>query len=338
MRTIPVVDIRSETFGSLARLWPDRARALIKAARQTLGPFSDLALRALLPTADRLSRDWLIRTGNPYRDEIRRCAESLGVNGVYTFNLCFEWGCTSGVLIQDRGPLLARVLDWPFPHLGENVVVAHQRGDAGAFFNVTWPGISGMFQGIAPGRFAACINQAPMQRHRLTYAGDWAKNRRQMFRSGGLPPAHLLRHVFETEGDFEIARERLARTPIALPAIFILAGVADDEGCVIERTGHGAVVRPLVHDRVFAANHFEAASHATRAGWRPRPIDSIGRAQCARQLTPDAFEDGFAWFRPPIANAHSRLVFAACARTGAFDTFGVHGPKPVTEVLRHRAV
>jgi hypothetical protein len=284
-----------------------------------------------------LSREWLIRTNNPYREEIRRCAEFLGGNGVYTFNLCFEWGCTSGVVIQDEGPLLARVLDWPFPHLGENVVAAHQRGDAGEFFNVTWPGISGMFQGMAPGRFAACLNQAPMQRHRLTYAGDWVKNRRQMFRASGLPPAHLLRCVFETARDYRAARDLLRLTPIALPAIYILAGKADGEGCVIERTEHAASIRPLIHDRVVAANHFEAATRSDGGGWRPRPIDSIGRARCARQLAPDAFGDGFAWFRPPIANAHSRLIFVACAMTGEFQTFGVHGPKPVTQVLRHRA-
>jgi hypothetical protein len=107
--------------------------------------------------------------------------------------------------VADR-PTLTRVLDWPFPHLGENLIVVHQRGAAGDFHNITWPGVIGMFQGIATGRFAASLNQAPMQRHRLTYAGDWVKNRRNVFRAGGLPPAHLLRKTFEEATDYAEAK------------------------------------------------------------------------------------------------------------------------------------
>jgi hypothetical protein len=334
MQEIPCIDIRLGGPGQLIRACPDRAKALIQASRRALGPISDIACHFMLPQGDRLSRDWLLRTRNPFRDEIRDCAETLTVTGVYALNLCFEWGCTSAIYTNDSGPTLTRVLDWPFPQLGESVIVTHQKGAAGEFYNVTWPGLSGMFQGMAPGRFAATLNQAPMQRHRLTYAGDWIKNRREFFRSGGLPPAHLLRMAFEGAADYDEAKEMLARTPVAMPVIYILGGAQDGEGCVIERTEQHYAIRPIAHDRVCAANHFETNLHGIGHGWRPRPIDSAGRSHRARTLPLATVDDRFDWFRPPIANAHTRVVMLACAKTGKLNVFGTRGKHRVTEVFR----
>jgi hypothetical protein len=42
--------------------------------------------------------------------------------------------------------------------------VAHRYGPAGEFFDVTWPGAVGTLTAVAPGRFAAAINQAPLFR------------------------------------------------------------------------------------------------------------------------------------------------------------------------------
>jgi hypothetical protein len=331
MHRIPFIDIRLGGPGRLIRTCPDRAKALIQASRQTLGPISDLALHFTLPPGDRLSRDWLLRTRNPFHDEIRDCAETLGVPSVYALNLCFEWGCTSAIYATDGGPTLTRVLDWPFPQLGESIIVTHQKGAAGEFYNVTWPGLSGMFQGMAPSRFAASLNQAPMQRHRLTYAGDWIKNRREFFQSGGLPPAHLLRLAFEAAAGYDEAKEMLTRTPVAMPVIYILGGIQDGEGCVIERAKQHYAIRPIIHDRVCAANHFETSLQGIGHGWRPRPIDSVGRSFRARILPLATVDDRFTWFQSPIANAHSRVVMVACAVTGKLSVFGTQGERRVTE-------
>ena len=59
---------------------------------------------------------------------------------------------------------LLRTLDWPFNGLGRHIAVAHMRGAGGDFFSVTWPGYVGALTAMAPGRFAACVNQAPMWR------------------------------------------------------------------------------------------------------------------------------------------------------------------------------
>jgi hypothetical protein len=331
---IPFADIRGGTSLDLLKLFPDTARSLANAAANTFGPVSRAANAALMPLGDRASRQWLLRSDNPYCAEIDALADHLGIRGVHFLNVCFEWGCTSGVWESTGGPTLRRVLDWPFPNLGTHMVVAHQSGAAGDFFNMTWPGLCGSFQGLAPGRFAAAINQAPMRRHRAGYAGDWLKNRIAVKRESGMPPAHLLRLVLETAADFTAAKKRLSETRLAVPAIFILAGIKAGEGCIIERTENDAACRGLGGASVCVANHFETRLNRSGAGWRPRPIDSAGRAAAARALSDADFAEDFAWFQPPIANAHSRLAFAANAGTGALALMGTDGAVPATQIFR----
>jgi hypothetical protein len=312
---------------------PEKAKELISASRKTLGIFSELISLAVLPTSDRISRDWLNATNNPYLDEIKFYAEHLGVQGVYALNICFEWGCTSAVYAKPDGPTLTRVLDWMFPKLGENIIVAHQNGSAGDFYNVTWPGVSGMFHGMAPGRFSASLNQAPMRRHKRTHLGDWIKNRQRVFKTCALPPAHLLRKVFEESPTYLEAKERLSKTPLALPVIYILGGMHDSEGCVIERTETDYAIRPMESDRVCASNQFDTRLNSSGQGWRPRPINSEGRVYQARTMPLATVDDQFSWFKAPIANSHTRLAMMACAATGRLTVFGTQGEKKVTDTF-----
>ena len=168
--------------------------------------------------------------------------------------------------------------------------------------------------------------------HRRGFAGDWLKNRIVVRDETGMPPAHLLRRVLETAPDFAAAKKILSETPLAVPALFLLSGVRDGEGCIIERTEREAVVRPLENHAVCVANHFETRIGREAAGWRARPIDSTGRAAAARAL--HGIEDDFAWFAPPIANVNSRLAFQANAAAGTLSLIGTDGVKPVTKVFR----
>ncbi|MEI9996031.1 MAG: hypothetical protein WDM91_15655 [Rhizomicrobium sp.] len=329
---IPFADIRGGTSLDLLKRYPDGARALARAATNSFGFASRVASALALPLGDRASRAWLVRAGNPFLPEIDALAELLQIRGVYFLNLCFEWGCTGGVWTGPDGPVMRRVLDWPFPGLGTSMVVALQSGPAGDFYNITWPGLSGSFQGFAPGRFAAAINQAPMRGHRAGYAGDWLKNRIQARNESGLPPAHLLRQVLEQAPDYAAARTMLSETRLAVPALFLLSGTRDGEGCVIERTETEVVLRPLESRAVCVANHFESRIGMGAAGWRARPIDSLGRAAAARSLQGGA--EDFAWFQPPIANHNSRLAFVANAANGALALMGTAGAAPATQVFR----
>ncbi len=327
---IPYVDIRGGSPVDLLRRDPESARRLAAVARETFGLASRAASAVAFPLGDRASLAWLARTANPYLDEVKALAGIAGVRGAVLLNICFEWGCTSGVWAGGESALLRRVLDWPFPELGERLVVAHQSGEAGDFYNATWPGISGLYQAMAPGRFAAAINQAPSRRHGAGHAGDWALSRVMAGRAAGLPPAHLLRRVFETAPDYRRAKAMLCETEIAVPAIFILSGIAPGEGCVIERTEAAFAVRAMENERVCAANHFDTHLAATGRGWRPRPIDSHGRQAAAMAQDGGA---GFAWFAPPIANVNSRLVLNADAARGTFELAGTAGTRRVTEIF-----
>ncbi|MDE3061393.1 MAG: hypothetical protein KGJ06_10320, partial [Pseudomonadota bacterium] len=91
---IPTVDLRGKTPVDLLRAYPDRAQALIKAARRTYGPLSNAAATLAFPLADRVSHRWLKRTRNPFLYEIESYAEILESRGVYTLNLSYEWACT----------------------------------------------------------------------------------------------------------------------------------------------------------------------------------------------------------------------------------------------------
>jgi hypothetical protein len=104
-------------------------------------------------------------------------------------------------------------------------------------------------------------------------------NRRRMFREDGLPPAHLLRKVFEEAKDYAEAKQMLTETPICLPAIFLLSGTRPGEGCIIERLERDAHVRELKDEPSLAVtNHFHSERlNATAKGWLSRALDSHAR-------------------------------------------------------------
>lgn len=338
MQTIPLIDIRHVTPVALVEMHPEKARHLVHASRHAYGMASRMASHVALPVGDALGKLWLKKVGNPYRQEILHASKMLGIRGLVALNLCYEWGCTSAVCESaDASPLLLRTLDWPFPALGENMVVAHQAGEAGDFYNITWPAMSGVFTAMAQGRFAASLNQAPMRRHLGNVVTSWIKNRVQMHRHDGLPPAHLLRHVFETAPDYEAAKHMLCHMPVCVPVIYTLSGVREGEGCVIERVEDGFAVRELHHGAVVAANHFETHLNAVGYGWMPRAfckIKSHHRSECMKTLNQQEINTSFDWFKHPIANPLTRLALKINAAQGTLELIGTNGTTPVTHVFK----
>ena len=217
--------------------------------------------------ADPLARWWLRRSGSPFLDEIAAIARTLGRPGIWLLHGAYAFGCTALADDGPDGPVLRRTLDWPFPGLGRLVEVVHQRGPAGDFLNVTWPGFAGVLTAVAPGRFAASINQAPMRRR--TTAGwllwlDYALNAlAAFFSSGRPPPEHSLRVAFETCATFDEACRFLETTPVARPVLFLVTGCAPGERVLIERDGDDA---RIYRDRTVVANAWRDRSD----GWRPR--------------------------------------------------------------------
>lgn len=329
-RALPAIPLhRVAAAVDLLHLEPERLAALIAAAERRY-PAAAIAL------ADRLSRRWLEKSGNPYLAEIETVAAALGRPGAHFLNLSYEWACTCslGPAPGSGLPRLTRVLDWPFEGLGAKLVAARQSAPGGDWVNLTWPGFTGCIQGLAPGRFAAAFNQAPLRRRSPFLPLDWALDRLGLWRARALPPGHLLRRVFETAADFAEARALLAEQPLALPAIFSLAGTRPGEHCVVERLEDRAVVHDVPADghRV-AANHWSAAD-LPRA--RSRGTASDRRAATMEAAAATAGPD-LAWLKPPVLNPTTRLAFYAEPASGrlvaqGFEADGPAGVAPATAV------
>lgn len=318
---IPLIEVGTD--------WPF---AILEGAFDRVGPLLDEGggwiPEAAIRIADRVSRRWLARWHEPYLAEIDRISARVGRPGAYFFNVSYEWGCsTSAAPAADgRSVVLRRVLDWPNRGLGRHVVAARVAGVAGPWLTLTWPGYTGVLQAVAPGRFTAALNQAPMLEPVGLYPLDWLVNRFHVWKQPHLTPAHLLRLVFERASDFAEAKAMLTATPIAVPAIYILAGRAPAEACVIERLPERAHV---IDGSAAAANAWQAP------GWsgHPRGSDNTERRELMRSVA-GCSGDGFEWLRPPVLNRWTRLIFEADASAGAAAAQGYEANGPATAVFR----
>lgn len=342
--SIRLTDIRDGGTERYAIEASDRARAL----RDDCLAIMPKLLRPAIPLLDGLARRWLMRSQSPYLHEITRIAAALGFPGVWLLNGSYQWGCTAIAREENDLPWLARTLDWPFRGLGRHVEVAHKRGPAGEFFSVTWPGYIGTLTAMAPRRFAASINQAPLWRrtnHPLLRPYDMAANALNTWRLSHIPPDQLLRLVFENCESFDEARRKLETTPIARPVIYVLVGTKNGERCVIERTEES--FRTRMRDTV-AANDWQEGE----ARWEARiggmnilllRREEAARRSRARQLSLAGFAgsfegDSFAWIVPPVLNPCTRIGVEMCAASGEMRVVGydvVEGhelPQQVTQV------
>jgi hypothetical protein len=352
---IPLIDVGAGGAADLAAAHRAEAIALIDTA---------LASHKLLPAAarvaDRLSRRWLERQRDPYLDEIRHVAEIVPRPAVYFLNIVYEWACSTSSAPDPsgRGARMIRVLDWGLQGIGRYALLGRHTTRHGPFYNATWPGFAGVLTAMAPGRFAAAINQAP----RVPILGPrWVDEVIGRFRLLGrrdvLPAAHLLRRVFEEARDYDAAVAMLMDPSVALavPALFTLSGVAPEQSCVIE-----ALARERRLHRAVAADGFAIGvandwlsgdlvgvprAHALEwsATAHPRDNNRVRRgAVCALQQ--GAFS-GAADLAPPVLNGHTVLVASANARTGemiveCLDPRPGAGPLPrvvARRILHHAA-
>jgi hypothetical protein len=345
---IPLFDLRDGDAARHVRQSAARARALRDAC---LSIFPRPAM-PFVPMLDRASQSWLKRSRSPYMQEIAQIADALDFSGIWLLNASYQWGCTARAGQEGGVPWLLRTLDWPFAGLGRYAEVAHMRGPCGDFYSVTWPGYVGTLTAMAPQRFAACVNQAPMRRrtaHRWLRGYDFAVNAAAIWQSDDLmPPDQLLRQVFEICGDYVAARRMLETVPVARPVIYSLVGAKTNEGCIIERTETDFITR---QDEASAANDWVPS----RAGWEGR----IGMRRFLRSSFTEAADynrlrretlkawDGplsapsFDWVREPVLNPYTRLAVAMCPAAGVLRVVGydkTEAALPAKRVTRVREI
>jgi hypothetical protein len=330
---VPIVDAREGGALRHAREFPARARAL---RAELLGWFP-FFMSPLLPILDGLARRWLKRAGSPYVQEIGAIASVLGFSGVWFLNNSYQWTCTALARNEDGVPWLARTLDWPFPGLGRYADIVHMRGPAGDFYNISWPGYVGVLTALAPGRFAAAINQAPMRRRshgRLLRLYDLAANAVvTAMQVRDIPPDQLLRRVFETCRDYGEARRVLEATPVARPTIFTLVGCNAGEHCVIERTERQARTR---EQETVAANDWRNSTAKWEARIGTRRLLTVTFEQAAANSRERCAmlsgwhgsfaRDSLGWVAPPVLNYFTRLAAEMCPANGTLRVVGYELP------------
>jgi hypothetical protein len=322
---IPIIDALTaeEPAVATALAEPDRLALLMNSARRTYTPMG-------MRWADARSRTWHARSSSPYIGAVGQVGQAIGRPGAFLLNYSYEWGCTTGAAPDGDGMTLMRTLDWPFDGLGRALVAVRQQGAAGPYVSITWPAFAGVLTGLAPGRFAAAINQPPLPLPEWGKAVGWTASRFRVNRSRALPPSHLLRLAFDTCRDFAEASQLIRTTPICVPAIFTLAGLKPGEAVVIERTETGT----FSPDEPAAANHW-AATPGPKG--KPRNRSSLGRRAAMAGLIAGSPDWSFDWLHPPILQPDTRLAVMANASSGRLLVQGWEKTGPATAVLDMRA-
>lgn len=320
---IPVIEIASGEEPALATFAIERGRAdlLLKSAARAY-------TRPGLVLADWRTKRWARKLHSPYADAVKNLDRQMGQPGAHLLNYSYEWGCTTGVSDDTilGGTTMRRTLDWPFDGLGRALIVTRQRSNAGPYLAATWPGFAGVLTAMAPGRFAAAINQPPFPLPHLGRAAGWLANRVAAGRSRAIPPAHLLRLAFDTCGGFDEAVALVRDTPICLPAIVTIAGTDPGQHLVIERTQN----RAFLPDIAAAANHWAAAG--TPKGKPRNPSSRERRAAMTTILgTPPDWSLG--WMREPVLQPDTRLVAMANPHAGRLVVQGWEKTGPATAIL-----
>ena len=339
---VPIVDVRDG--GPLQHVQQSAATA--RALRDACLGFFPSAALPLVPALDRLARRWLMRSRSPYVPEIAAIAATLDFSGVWLLNASYQWGCTALACERDGAPWLLRTLDWPFTGLGRHTELAHMRGDHGDFFSVTWPGYVGVLTAMAPQRFAASVNQAPMwrrTRHPWLRPYDLAANALGVWScSDCVPPDQLLRRAFETCDGYGSARRMLEQTRVARPVIYTLVGCAAHERCVIERTEHGFNTR--VDDHGAANDWLEStplwegrigASQVLTCTFAEAAEKSRARREGLAHWPGSFARDSFGWIAPPVLNPYTRMAVEMCPARGVlrvvgYELQGSELPSPAT--------
>jgi len=340
---IPIVDVRDH--GPVGHAGEGRARA--ESLRDECVTWLPSIAVGVLPALDWVTRRWLLRSNSPYAAELQAIVRKLDFAGIWFLNGCYQWGCTALACEQGNEPWLVRTLDWPFPGLGRRVEVARMCGSAGDFDNVTWPGYVGVLTASAPGRFAACINQAPMwRRTRRPWLRpyDILLNAVQTWGIRFIPPDHLLREVFENCETFVEAKHRLETTPIARPVIYTLVGCNSGERCVIERTEVSFASRDYdtgaANDWLQSRPQWEARVGAEvlfKYSFGEAAENSRIRRDCLTSW-PRPVTGKFEWVSPPVLNSQTRLAVEMCPANGALRAVGYEQterqelPQPATQI------
>ncbi len=199
----------------------------------------------------------------------------------------FQWmiGCTAFACETQRGILHARNLDW-WTERGLlrdlSLRTRFLNAPAGEFESVGWPGFTGVFSGVARGRFAITMNAVLSDEPTGT----------------NLAIPFLIRQVFETARNYDEALEMLRDTAISSSCLLLLSGVRPGQLAVIERTPTRSAVRKPTNGFVVVTNDYRMLDGIQNTGESELAATSCGRFDRAMQKiawrAPSTAEDALA--------------------------------------------
>jgi len=169
MNLIPLLDVRR---GGPSLIRAPRVAAAVALRELCLAPIPRWSRMFVCHRSTTSPRNGCAVQSRPTARISATSARILGFPGALTLNCPIFSACTTSAAPGPNGaPLLRRSLDWPFDGLGRCVENRLAIWPAGDFYNVTWPGAVGVLSAMAPGRFCAVINQAPMRRRTRDLSG-----------------------------------------------------------------------------------------------------------------------------------------------------------------------
>lgn len=269
--------IRIDTTISMERRYQELSDEVRRDAERLLA-----AVRAEMPIGvDRLINPIRLRTLNRFQPEFVALAKVIDADwkDVLLANVSYDlvlasMGCSAIALPTPSGPVLARNMDWwPEDVLAQaSYIVQHDSGGAPAFANAGWPGAVGVVTGLSGRGFAVSLNAV------LGPDG---------FSRLGYPVLLHLRRVVEDAADFEAALKQLCKQRLAVPGLFTLVGVENEQRVVVERSPSRYALRWGEPDTALVA------TNDYRKLFKPETHDDaeIYRTTCARYETLSRYFD-----------------------------------------------
>jgi N-acylethanolamine-hydrolysing acid amidase len=157
---------------------------------------------------------------------------------IYEASAC----CTSVVLDSENGPIHIRCMDWEMDILEPlTIEIDCRKGGQTVFMATTWAGFMGVFTGMRPGQWSVSLN------FRVTKDGSFWSNVKSAA-LGSWPTGFLIRHLLESEPDFDKAVDRMATTPLVAPCYLTIAGALPGQGALITRNSKSEEYRWLLSE------------------------------------------------------------------------------------------
>ncbi len=322
--SIPYCDLNNRGSDVLVEKFYQRSRQLI----DTNGWSS---YWPLYKSRDGYVKKWFSESASPYLKEMKSIEQKLGKKGTFDINTSFHSRCLSGFarVPGEEAMRMTYLMELPLKGGGRNPVVSQHNPKVGAYYNITWPGLVGVFCALAPHRFMASINSVNPQEgifHSLTHRG-LSLIRGQPHKKG-LPPTHLLRYVFETCSTFEEAKEVLYTTPVTEPVLFSLCGAKPAQGSVIEKLSSS-----LLHDsmeKITLGNY--SLSESVRSDKRYQ--DDCLRCEELSKALEQNISHGFCWLKAPVLTSKTALtIMLTLGKTNALKVQGWEKGSPTTHLF-----